>query len=202
MINAQELKSLREKTGASIVDCKKVLEETGDFDKAVKKLMEMGKAKVTKKAGRSAGESVVESYIHSNRKLGVLLEISCETDFVAANEEFKELAHNIAMHIAASNPLYVSQNAIPKDVTEEQRKKFVEEVKAEKKPANIIDKIVEGKLNKWRQGICLLDQPYVKEPDITVKELTERAIAKLGENISVGRFVRFEVGSSSAGVCL
>ncbi len=192
MINASELKLLREKTGASIVDCKKALEELGDFDKALNKLLAAGKGKAGKKAERAAGETVIESYIHSNKKLGVLLEISCETDFVADNEEFKELAHNVAMHIAASNPLYLSRAQIAPEKMEEEKKKYAAELKKEGKPEKMIDKIVEGKMNKWCENICLLDQIYVKDPEITIKDLIDRAIAKLGENIVIKRFVRFE----------
>lgn len=198
MINTNELKLLREKTGASIVDCKKALEELGDFDKALKKLMAAGKGKAVKKADRTAGETIIESYIHSNKKIGVLLEISCETDFVANNEEFKDLAHNIAMHIAASNPIYLSRTDIAAEKLEEEKKKYAEELKKEGKPEKMIDKIVEGKINKWYENICLLDQAYIKDQDITVKDLKDRAVTKLGENIVIKRFARFEAQSGSS----
>ncbi len=193
MMNTNELKSLREKTGASIVDCKKILEKTGDFNKALSELLAAGKGKAAKKSGRAAGEGIIESYIHSNKKIGVLLEISCETDFVAKNEEFKELAHNIAMHIAAANPLYVSRTEVPAGKIEEEKKNFAQKLKKEGKPEKMIDKIIEGKINKWFETVCLLDQPYIKEQNISVKELIDRAITKLGENIIIKRFARLEV---------
>lgn len=194
MIDAQKIKSLREATGASILDCKKILTETkGDMEQAVKILTEKNKSKVGKKSDRAACEGIVESYIHSNKKIGVLLELACETDFVAKNEKFSELAHDIAMHIAAANPLYIDESSIPADIIEEERKKYLAEFKG-KKPKEMLDNIVNGKIKKYTSSVTLLGQEYIKDPDKTVGDIINEGIIKLGENVKVKRFCRFQVG--------
>jgi elongation factor Ts len=195
MEDAQKLKDLRAETGASILDCRNILVECkGDMEKAKKILSEKCKTKVGKKAGRETGEGVIASYIHSNKKIGVLIELSCETDFVAKNEQFLALAHDIAMHIAASEPLCVdmpeSHPEIAK-VIEEERKKAMEEFK--NKPKEMIENIVAGKIKKYTDSITLIKQPYIKDPDKTIGDLLGEAIAKLGENVKVKRFCKFQI---------
>lgn len=196
MIDSQQIKALREATGASILDCKKVLTETkGDMEQAMKILREKGKASTGKKAGRATGEGVVEAYIHSNKKIGVLVDIGCESDFVARNSQFLELAHNIAMHIAAANPLCVdnpSEHSELAKLIEEKKKKAIAEFEG-KKPKKMLESIVAGKVKKYTDSITLLNQPYVKDPVKTVGDLINEAIAKLGENIKVKRFCRFQI---------
>lgn len=196
MEDAQKIKELRSETGASILDCRNILVECkGDMEKAKKVLADKCKTKIGKKAGRETGEGVVASYIHSNKKIGVLVELSCETDFVAKNEQFMELAHDIAMHIAASEPLCVdnpeADPAIAKAI-EEERTKAMEEFK--NKPKEMIENIVAGKIKKYTDSITLVKQPYVKDPDKTVGDLVGEAIAKLGENIKIKRFCKFQIG--------
>ncbi|MFA6193560.1 MAG: translation elongation factor Ts [Parcubacteria group bacterium] len=193
-ITAQLVKDLRGSTGASIMECRNALAQSkGDFEKAIEYLRKRGKEKAAKKADRTTAEGVVASYIHSNRKIGAIVEVFCETDFVAKNSEFQELAHDLAMHIAAANPKYLSLEKIdPKD--KEDFEKFVrEELSSEKKPADIIEKIVEGKVKKHFEEISFLAQPFVKNPDTTVEDLIKEKIAKIGENIQVGNFARFEI---------
>ncbi|MDI9442390.1 MAG: translation elongation factor Ts [Firmicutes bacterium] len=194
-ITAAMVKELREKTGAGMMDCKKALVETnGDMDAAVDFLREKGLSAAAKKAGRIAAEGLVEAYIHMGGRIGVLVEVNCETDFVAKTDEFKELAKDIAMHIAASQPQYVSREEIPEEVLEHERKIFRAMAENEGKPAHIIDKIVDGRIEKFMQDVCLVDQPFVKNPDQTVGELLNEKVAKIGEKISVRRFVRYERG--------
>ena len=194
MITAQEVKNLRDRTGASMMGCKKALEESlGDIEKAIKNLQKGGSKVADKKCGRDMAEGFIGSYIHSNGKIGVLVEISCETDFVAKGDEFMELAHNLAMHIAASSPRYVSYDEIDPADVENKKKEIEEEVKKENKPREIMEKIVEGKVKKYFDEICLLNQPFVKDTDMTVEELITEKIAKTGENIKVKKFVRFEM---------
>jgi elongation factor Ts len=189
------VKELREKTGAGMMDCKKALQATnGDMDAAVDYLREKGLAAAAKKAGRIAAEGLVTSYIHMGGRIGVLVEVNCETDFVAKTDEFAQLAKDIAMHIAASKPEYVSREEIPESVLEHERSIYRAMAENEGKPAHIIDKIVEGRLEKYFQEVCLLEQPFVKDPDMTVGELLNEKIAKIGEKISVRRFVRYERG--------
>ena len=193
-ISAQLVKDLRGSTGASIMECRNALSEAnGDLEKAIEYLRRSGKEKAAKKADRTTAEGVVASYIHSNRKIGAMVEVFCETDFVAKNSEFQELAHDLAMHIAAANPKYLSLGKIdPKD--KEDFEKFVrQELASEKKPADIIEKIVEGKVKKHFEDISFLAQPFVKNPDMTVEDLIKEKIAKIGENIQVGNFARFEI---------
>lgn len=194
-ISADMVKQLREKTGAGIMDCKKALAESkGDMDKALEFLRKKGLATATKRAGRSLSEGTIQSYIHMGGKLGVMVEVGCETDFVAKNVDFQEFARNIAMHIAASNPLGIRPEDIPQEVIDKEMEIYRAQAKEMGKPDNIVDKIAEGKLQKFIKEQCLLNQPYVRDPDITVGDLLNELIAKIGENISVKRFARFQVG--------
>jgi elongation factor Ts len=194
MITAQEVKNLRDRTGASMMQCKKALEESsGDIEGAIKILQKSGSKVADKKCGRSAAEGYIGSYIHSNGKVGVLVEVNCETDFVARNEEFKELAHDLAMHVAATDPKYVDYNEIDPKEIKNKKEELKEEVKKENKPENIAEKIVEGKIKKHFDEVCLLTQSFVKNPDLTVEQLITEKIAKLGENIKVKKIVRFEI---------
>ena len=194
-ITPQMVKELREKTGAGIMDCKKALQECqGDLEKAVEALRKKGLATAVKKASRATNEGVIHSYIHMGGKIGVLIEVNCETDFVARTEEFKELVHNLAMQVAASSPLYVSKEDVPEDALEKERRLYREQALEQGKPEKVIDRIVEGKLNKFYQEVCLLEQPFIREPEKTVSQLITEHIAKLGENIRVKRFVRFQLG--------
>ena len=194
-ISASAVKELREKTGAGFMDCKKALAETqGDFEKAVSWLREKGLAAAAKKAGRVASEGIVGSYIHAGGKGGGLLEVNSETDFVAKTEGFNALVKEIAMHIAAMNPQYVRREEVPAEVVEKEKQIFEAQAKESGKPANVIQKMVEGKVEKFYKENCLLEQPFVKNPDITIEKLVIENIAKIGENISVRRFSRFRVG--------
>jgi elongation factor Ts len=194
-VTAEMVKKLRDRTGTGMMDCKNALVECGgDEDKAVELLRVKGLAAAKKKAGREANEGVIASYIHPGDKLGVLVEINCETDFVARTDDFREIVKNIAMHIAASDPLAVDRDGIPEDLLETEKKIIAEQAKESGKPENVIGKIVEGRLNKYYEETCLLEQPYVKNPDVNIKEYIDSAIGKLGENIVVRRFVRFKLG--------
>jgi elongation factor Ts len=189
------IKELRVKTGAGVLDCKNALTEArGDIKKAIDVLRKKGIAKAESKAGRQAKEGIIEAYIHPGSKLGVLLELNCETDFVACNQEFKNLAHDIAMHIAASDPVSVSRDDVPEHIVAHESEIYAEQAKQSGKPDNVIDKIVEGRLDKFYKENCLLEQPFVKEPEKTVKDIVTESIAKLGENIVVHRFQRFKIG--------
>ena len=194
MISAQEVKKLRDRTGASMIECKKSLEESsGDVERAMKILQKSGSKIADKKCGRDMSEGYIGSYIHSNGRVGVLTEVSCETDFVAKNKEFQELTHDLAMHIAALNPKYVDESEIDAEIIKSKKEEISEEVKKENKPAEILEKIVEGKVKKCFDEICLMSQPFVKNPEMTIEELVTEKIAKLGENIKVKRFIRFEI---------
>ncbi len=194
-ITAAMVKELREKTGAGMMDCKKALQEAeGDFEKAVELLRKKGIAKAAKRAEREANEGVVTAYIHPGSKLGALVEVNCETDFVAKTDDFQEFAKNIAMHIAASNPLAVSREDLDQTLLEKEKEIYREQALASGKPEHIVDKIVEGRLEKYFSEVCLLEQPYVKDPDKTIKELLTETIAKVGENINIKRFARFRIG--------
>lgn len=189
-----KLKQLREQTCASMVECRKALEESGgDLAEAAKIIRRKGSDLAGKKAGRETKQGLIEAYIHVNGKIGVLLELSCETDFVVRNEMFKELAHDLAMHIAAMNPQYTSSIDIPQEIIEEEKKIYQEQLESSGKPQNIVDQIIEGKIRKHNEEICLLSQPFVKNQDLSVQDYINEAIAKIGENIKVGRFVRFEI---------
>ncbi len=195
MSQIELIKKLRSATGAGMMDVKKALEDAGwDEEKAVQLLRERGAMKAAKKAGREAKEGLITSYIHHNQRLGVLLEINCETDFVARNEEFQKLAKDIAMHIAMAAPRYVSKEEIPAEELEREREIYRTAAINEGKPEQIADKIAEGRLKKYVQEVVLLEQPFVKDDKITVGELIQQAIAKIGENIQVRRFCRFELG--------
>ena len=194
MVTAEQVKELREMTGAGVMDCKKVLVETdGNMDKAVELLRERGIAKAAKKASRIAAEGLVEAYIHSGR-YGALVEVNSETDFVSKNEEFRTFVRDVAMHIVASNPKYVSRDEVPADVVESEKEILKAQALNEGKPAAIVDKMVEGRINKFFEEVCLLDQPFVKDQDKTVQEVLNEKIAVIGENIVIRRFVRFERG--------
>lgn len=193
-IKPSDVKKLREKTNAGIMDCKEALNEAqGNFDKAVEILRKKGASIAFKKAGREAKEGIVEAYIHANSKVGVLLELSCETDFVAKNPEFRKLAHEIAMQVAASDPKYISPDNISEKELEEKKKNITESFKNEKKPKEILDKIIEGKLKKHCNEISLIKQSLVKDPDRTVEDLITEKAAKFGEKIKVRRFTRYEI---------
>lgn len=196
-IKAAMVKQLREKTGAGMMDCKKaLLEVDGDMDKALEFLRKKGLATAQKRAGRAMTEGRIQSYIHMTGKLGVMVEVNCETDFVAKNEDFQEFAKNIAMHIAASNPLGIKPEDIPEEIVESEKDIYRAQALDMGKPENILDKIVEGKLKKFYQENCLLNQPFVRDPDISVADLMNELIAKIGENITIKRFVRYQIGES------
>lgn len=189
-----QIKKLREETCVSLSQCKKALEESGgDLEKAKEILKKWGEDVAQKKSMRATSAGIIESYIHSNKKIGVLIELRCETDFVARNQDFQNLAHEIAMHIAAFNPLYISEEEISPEVLENEKRIYSEQFANEKKPPQILEKMIEGKMAKFKQGICLLTQPFVKDDSKTVKEIINGAIAKIGENISVKKFIRFEI---------
>jgi elongation factor Ts len=196
-ISAAMVKQLREKTGAGMMDCKNALSEVdGDMEKAIELLRKKGLATARKRAGRDLGEGIIQSYIHMTGKLGVLLEVNCETDFVAKNDDFQEFTKNLAMHIAATNPLGITPEDISPEVIEKEKEIYRAQALDMGKPENVIDKIVEGKLNKFYQESCLLNQPYVRDTDITIADLLNQMIAKIGENISIKRFVRYQIGES------
>ena len=194
-ITAQMVKELRERTGAGMMDCKKALTETsGDMEAAVDTLRKKGLAAAAKKAGRVTAEGVVGSYIHGGGKIGVLVEVNCETDFVARTDHFQELVRDIAMHIAAAEPRFVSRDEVTPDVLERERAIFREQALESGKPANVVDRIVDGKIEKYYSEFVLLEQPFVKDPDKTIGQLVTERVAKIGENIQVRRFARFKLG--------
>ena len=194
-ISASLVKEMRERTGAGMMDCKKALTETGgDIEKAAIYLREKGLAAAAKKAGRIAAEGLIESYIHGVGKLGVLVEVNCETDFVAMTDEFKGLARDIAMQIAASKPEYVSREEVPAEMVEKEKEILLAQAINEGKPENIAGKMVEGRIEKYYKDVCLLEQPFVKDTNLTIQQLLTEKIAKIGENISIRRFVRYELG--------
>ena len=194
-ITTDMVKELRQRTGIGMMECKKALQESkGDMDKAILFLRKKGYARAKEKMSREAADGAVGSYIHLDGKIGVLVEVNSETDFVARNKEFKELVKNIAMHIAAANPQYVSSTEVPEDVLEQEKEVIREQFKDSKKPAEIMERIVQGKLGKFYEEICLLDQPFIKDDKISVKELLASYITKFGENIKIRRFARFELG--------
>lgn len=196
-IDAKLVKTLRDKTGAGMMDCKKALVESGgDLDQAVDHLRKTGVAKAEKKGARETKEGLVYSYIHAGGRLGVLIELNCETDFVAKTDGFTELAHNIAMQIAATNPVALDRDSIDPAAVEREKDIFTEQAKSAGKPDNIIEKMVDGRLNKFYQESCLLDQTYIKDPDKRVKDLITETVATLGENISINRYIRFAIGET------
>ncbi len=189
------VKELREATGAGILDCKKALEEAGGhIEQAREILRTKGLADAGKRAGRSTEEGIIDSYIHLGGKIGVLLEVNCETDFVARTDEFGELAHNICMQIAAADPTYVDRDEVPEEVLEQEKRILRQQAEGEGKPEHIVDQIVEGRLDKFYSQVCLLDQAYIRDADMTVGDVLKEAIASVGENIQVRRFARFAVG--------
>ncbi|HET6465789.1 MAG TPA: translation elongation factor Ts [Nitrospiria bacterium] len=194
-IDATLVKDLREKTGAGILDCQKALTQSGgDIAKAIDFLRQKGLATAQKKSGRATNDGLIASYIHAGNKLGVLLEVNCETDFVAKTDDFQELARDLAMHIAAADPRYLKREEIPGTVLEKEKEIFLAQAKESGKPATVLEKIVAGRIEKFYAEVCLLEQPFVKDPSVTIKDLLGQKIAKLGENISVRRFTRFRLG--------
>lgn len=194
-ISASMVKELRTKTGAGMMDCKEALTDAkGDFEKAVEYLRKKGMSAATKRSSKAAKEGTVASYIHMQGRIGVMVEINCETDFVAKTDDFKTMAKDIAMHIAATNPMFVSPEQIPEDVLAREKDIYKSQAAAEKKPEKIWDKIIQGKLKKYYEEVCLLDQKFIKNPDISVGTLINHLIAKTGENVVVRRFARFQLG--------
>lgn len=194
-ITAALVKELRERTGAGMMDCKKALAATeGDMDKAIDFLREKGLAAAAKKAGRIAAEGLVESYIHGGGRIGVLVEVNCETDFVAKTDAFKSLVKDIAMHIAAANPSYLRRKEVPAAELEHEKMVLSEQARNEGKPEKIIEKMVTGRIEKYYKEVCLLEQPFVKDPDKTISDLITESIAKIGENIAIRRFTRYQLG--------
>lgn len=194
-ISSDSVKELREKTGAGIMDCKRALADSGgDIDKAVDFLRQKGLSAAAKKASRETKEGVISSYIHGAGKIGVLVEVNCETDFVARNSEFQELVKDIAMQIAASNPSYVQREDVPADVLDKERSIYRIQARESGKPENVLDKIVEGRVEKFYLESCLLEQSFIKDPSVTIKDMVQQKIAKIGENITVKRFTRYQLG--------
>jgi elongation factor Ts len=208
-IPASQVKELRDKTGAGMMDCKAALTETGgDMEKAIDHLRKAGVMKAAKRAERATGQGIIASYVHAGSRLAVLVEVNCETDFVAKTDLFQSFSRDVAMHIAAQNPMVVDRERLPEDVLERERAIYKEQALATGKPENIVDKIVDGKIEKFYAEVCLLEQPFVKDTDITVRDLLTQTIATLGENIRIARFVRIEVGETlpedqkeAAGAC-
>ena len=196
-IDAKLVKTLREKTGAGMMDCKRALVETkGDLENAVDYLRKTGIAKAEKKGTRETKEGLVYSYIHAGGRLGVLVEVNCETDFVAKTDGFQELVHNLSMQIAATNPQALDRELLTEDVVSREKNIYAEQAQSSGKPADIIEKMVEGRINKFYQEVCLMEQTYIKNPDKKVKDLITESIASLGENISINRYIRFAIGES------
>jgi elongation factor Ts len=199
-ITASMVKELRDRTNAGMMDCKKALGECdGDMDKAVDFLRKKGLAVAAKRAGRATSEGTIQTYIHAGNKLAVMVEVNCETDFVAKTDQFVEFARDLAMHIAAVNPLCVTRENAPRDVIEKEREIYRQQAVEQGKPENIIDKIVDGRIEKYLKEICLMEQPFVKNPDVTIQDMLNELVAKMGENIGIGRFVRFQVGEKADG---
>ena len=196
-ISAKDVQELRARTGAGMMDCKKALEETnGDIDKAVENLRKRGVAKAEKRAGRTTSEGVIGSYVHHNGKIAVLVELNCETDFVARNEEFQQVARYLAEHIAAAAPIAVDKDQVPKEKIEQERRIFTEQVRQSGKPENMIEKIVEGKIEAFYKDVALMHQAWVRDPKKTIGDLVKELSAKTGENVQVRRFVRYQLGEA------
>jgi len=194
-VSLELIKQLRERTAAGFMDCKKALEEAkGDIEKAIDILRKKGLAIAAKRAAKEASEGVVTAYIHSNKKIGVLVEVNCETDFVARTSEFQEFAHNLAMQIAATNPVAISRDQVPSEILEREKKIYEEQLKEAGKPESIIPKILEGKLEKFYKENVLLEQPFIKNPELTIQDLLNEIITKTGEKIVIKRFCRFQIG--------
>ncbi|HHT66080.1 MAG: translation elongation factor Ts [Caldicoprobacterales bacterium] len=199
MISASSVKELRELTGAGMMDCKRALQEAdGNLEKAVEILREKGLSAAAKKAGRIAAEGIVESYIHMGGKIGVLVEVNCETDFVAKTAEFKSFVRDIAMHIAATNPQFLSKEEVPEDLVAKEKEILRAQALNEGKPEKIVDRMVEGRIEKYFKEVCLLEQPFVKDTDKTVQSIVNEQIATIGEKISIRRFVRYQMGEGLA----
>jgi elongation factor Ts len=196
-ITADMVKELRQRTGIGVMECKAALREAdGDLEKSIEILRKKGYARAQDKAARRANEGLVGSYIHSTGRIGVLIEVNCESDFVARNEEFQELVKNICLQIAAANPKYIAPEDIPAAVIEQEKEIVRAQFQDSKKPAEIVEKIVHGKLGKLYEEVCLLDQVYIKDDKVTIRQLVQSAVAKIGENIKIGRFTRYEIGKS------
>ena len=197
-ISAAQVKDLREKTGAGFMDCKSALTEAeGDVQKAITILRTRGQARAAKRSGRSTSQGLVGSYIHMGGQVGVLVEVGCESDFVARTDEFQQLTREIAMHIAAASPLYVTREQVPGEDTEREKAIFRAQFEGSNKPPQVVDKIVEGKMNSYYQQVVLLDQPSIRDPKTSISDLVTAAIAKMGENITIVRFARFKIGESA-----
>lgn len=195
-ITSQMVKDLRDKTAAGMMDCKKALDETdGDMEKAVDLLRQKGLAVAAKRAGRATSEGTIECYIHAGGKIAAMVELSCESDFVAKTDGFKEFARELALHVAASNPVALTREEVPEDIITREKQIYIEQANDSGKPANIVEKMVEGKMEKFLKEICLLDQKFVKDPDVTIQEMITQLIGKMGEAISIKRFSRFQVGA-------
>ena len=198
-IDANTVKQLRDKTGAGMMDCKNALKESnGDLDGAIDYLRKSGAAKAEKKGSRATKEGLVYSYIHAGGRLGVMIEVNCETDFVAKTDGFVELSHNLAMQIAATNPISLDKNSVPDDLINKEKEIFTEQAKSSGKPDNIIEKMVEGRLSKFFQENCLMEQAYIKDSDKKIADLLTETIATLGENITISKYIRFAVGESDS----
>ncbi len=196
-VTTEMVKELRQRTGIGVIECKEALVESeGDIEKAILILRKKGYARAKEKMSRETAEGIVGSYIHLNGKIGVLVEVNCESDFVARNSEFRELVKNLTLHIAASKPRYISSEQIPPQVLEQEKDIIREQFKDSKKPPEVVEKIIQGKLNKFYQEVCLMDQLYVKDDKISIRELVASHIAKFGENIRIKQFARFELGES------
>jgi elongation factor Ts len=197
-ISAAQVKKLRDVTGAGMMECKAALTEAkGDIEGATTILRKRGLAQATKKAGRSTNEGLIGSYIHMGGKIGVLVEINCESDFVARTDDFQNLAREVAMHVAAASPQYVKREDVPADMLEHEKAIYRAQMEDQKKPPQVIEKIIEGKLGSFYEQVCLVDQPSIRDPKVTIGQVVQAAIAKLGENISIARFVRFKLGESA-----
>jgi elongation factor Ts len=194
-ITSQMVKDLRDKTGAGMMDCKKALSENaGDMEKAIDFLRQKGLAVAAKRAGRATSEGVIETYIHAGGKLGVMVELNCETDFVAKTDDFREFARDVAMHIAAANPVSLTREDVPVDIVERERQIYVQQALDSGKPENIVEKMVTGKIDRFLSEICLLEQQFIKNPEKSIQDMLTELIGKMGENVSIRRFVRFQVG--------
>ncbi len=194
-ITSQMVKDLRDKTGAGMMDCKKALSENaGDMEKAIDFLRQKGLAVAAKRAGRATSEGVIETYIHAGGKLGVMVELNCETDFVAKTDDFREFARDVAMHVAAANPVSLSREDVPADIVERERQIYVQQALDSGKPANIVEKMVVGKIDRYLSEICLLEQQFVKNPEKSIQDMLTELVGKMGENVSIRRFVRYQVG--------
>mgnify|MGYP005838465665 FL=1 len=196
-ITAELVKKLREKTGVGLMDCKEALKHSaGDMEKAIEYLREKGLAKLQKRMGKVASEGIIASYIHTGGKIGTMVEVNCETDFVANTKEFQEFAKDIAMQITASNPMYVRREDVPEEAKEKEKNIYRKQAIESGKPEKIVDKIAEGKMEKFYQEVCLIEQPFIKNQDMTVRDLLDELIVKMGEKILVNRFVRFQLGET------